>query len=133
MWAGGLLRVWGSTPEFLSPMLAPVLASLRAGRRQGRFTYRDEDAAADLAVGTVAAAMVRVLARRRDKDTSPFIAALILRGLGIHSAEADEIASRPLPHALGRQDEADEARSFVTEETTLTCLCNPSGWGRRSA
>lgn len=97
MWAGGLLRLWGSNPDLLSPMLAPVLVSLRTGRRAGRFTFRDENAAADLAVGTVAAAMVRVLARRGDDQTGVFIAALILRGLGIRAAEADEIASRPLP------------------------------------
>jgi AcrR family transcriptional regulator len=97
MWAGGLLRVWGSTPDVLSPMLAPVLASLRAGRRRRRFTYRNEDAAADLAVGTVAAATVRVVAQRADEESATLIAALILRGLGVRAAEADEIASRPLP------------------------------------
>lgn len=97
MWAGGLLRVWGSTPDLLSPMLAPVLVSLRTGRRQGRFTYRNEDAAADLAVGTVAAAMVRVVAQRAHEECATLVAALILRGLGIRAVEADEIASRPLP------------------------------------
>lgn len=114
MWAGGLLRVWGSTPDVLSPMLAPVLANLRAGRRQGRFTYRDEAAAADLAVGTVAAAMVRVVAHRADDEAATAVAALILRGLGIRAAEADEIASRPLPGPA----ETDARRTRIASSPT---------------
>jgi D-serine deaminase-like pyridoxal phosphate-dependent protein len=98
-------------------MLAPVLASLRAGRRRGRFTYRNEDAAADLAVGTVAAAMVRVVARRADEESAKFIAALILRGLGIRAAEADEIVSRPLPTVSdGNTRQTRRARSLLEKQ-----------------
>jgi hypothetical protein len=78
-------------------MLAPVFASLRAGRRSGRFTYSREDAAADLLVGPVAAAMLRVIDNRVDERHDTAVASLILRGIGISTREADAIARRPLP------------------------------------
>ena len=99
MWAAGLLRVWGSTPDLLTPMLAPVRDTLRTGRRRRRFTYRSEDAAADLIVGTVVAAMLRVIGKRARGGSGADVAALILRGLGVGADEAGAITSRPLPLA----------------------------------
>jgi AcrR family transcriptional regulator len=96
-WAAGLLRVWSSTPDLLTRMLGPVFASLRAGRRSGRFTYSREDAAADLLVGPVAAAMLRVIDDRVDERHDTAVASLILRGIGISAGEADAIVRRPLP------------------------------------
>jgi AcrR family transcriptional regulator len=98
IWAAGLVRVWSSNPRLLARMLEPVLASLRTGRRQKRFTYRSEDAAADLCVGPVAAGMRRVIDDGIHADQHGVaVAALVLRGLGIRAAEADAIADRPLP------------------------------------
>jgi AcrR family transcriptional regulator len=107
MWAAGLLRVWSSTPGLLTRMLGPVFASLRAGRRSGRFTYSREDAAADLLVGPVAAAMLRVIDNRVDERHDTAVAALILRGIGISAGEADAIVRRPLPAVSEREQPED--------------------------
>jgi len=98
MWAAGLLRVWSSTPSLLAQMLRPVFASLRMGKRSGRFTYSDEDAAAALCVGPVAATMRAVIDNRVDAEqTGTAVAALIMRGLGVRPVEAEAISRRPLP------------------------------------
>jgi hypothetical protein len=98
-WAAGLLRVWSSSPGPLTRMLGPDFASLRAGRRSGRFTYDREDAAADLLVGSVAAAMLRVINDRVDERHDTAVASLIRRGIGISTSEAD-VRSRRTPRFL---------------------------------
>ena len=59
--------------------------------------FRSEAAAIDLVQGTVLAAMRTVLERRAGAEHASDVAATVLRGLGVDAAEADAIASRPLP------------------------------------
>jgi AcrR family transcriptional regulator len=96
-WAQALLRVWGSTPHLHARTATPVLADVRAGRRLGRFTVRSEAAAVDLVQGSVVAGMRTVLEGRAGEAHAAAVAALVLRGLGVSSDEADQITRRPLP------------------------------------
>ena len=77
----------------------PVLADLRAGKRRGRFRYGSEASALDLVQGTVLAGMRTVIEGRAGREHAAAVATLVLRGLAIAAAEADEIAGRPLPAA----------------------------------
>jgi AcrR family transcriptional regulator len=95
-WTAALLRVWSSTPLH-ERTAGPLLGDLRAGRRRGRLRFGNELAAIDLVQGTVVAAMRTVLEGRAGETHASAVAALVLRGLGVNPAEADEIAARPLP------------------------------------
>ena len=99
-WAAALLRMWSSTPLH-ERAAGPLLDDLRAGRRRGRLKFGNELAAIDLVQGTVVAAMRTVLEGRAGEKHASAVAALVLRGVGVDPAEADEIAARPLP-PLGR-------------------------------
>jgi AcrR family transcriptional regulator len=96
-WGAALLRIWSSSPLLHQRSAAPLLADLRAGRRRGRFTFTSEPAAVDLVQGTVLAGMRTVLEERAGEAHATDVAALVLRGLGVESAAADDIARRPLP------------------------------------
>jgi len=97
-WAAALMRLWSSSAALPAHTAAPVLADLRAGRRRGRFAFPSEAAALDLIGGAVLAGMRTVLERRAAEEHAGHVAALVLRGLGVAAAEADEIVRRPLPH-----------------------------------
>jgi AcrR family transcriptional regulator len=97
VWGQALLRVWASTPLLGASVAKAVLADLRAGRRRGRFTIPAEPAALDLVQGAVLAGVRSVVEGRAGEPHAVAIATLVLRGLGIDSDEAAEIANRPLP------------------------------------
>ena len=97
VWAAALIRVSTSSGEPLGRMAGPVLHDLRLGRRRGRFTYRSETAALDLVTGTVLAGMRSVLESRAGEEHPALIAGLVLRGLGLPAAEADDLVRSPLP------------------------------------
>jgi len=97
VWGAALLRVWHSTQTPSTRGAAPLLADLRAGRRRGRLRYPGEAAALDLVQGTVLAGMRTVLEGRAGEEHASAVAVLVLRGLGLAAAEADAVASRPLP------------------------------------
>jgi AcrR family transcriptional regulator len=96
-WALLFLDVAAAAPERLAEVGRYPLADLDLGRRQGRFAVRDRQAALDLVMGTVAQAMRTAALTRAPSAYPSLIAALVLRGLGMPSAEADEVARRPLP------------------------------------
>jgi AcrR family transcriptional regulator len=98
-WGAALLRVWASTPLLVDRTAMPLLQDLRLGKRRKRLRYASEAAAIDLVQGSVLAAMRTILERRAGTEHAHHIAAIVLRGLGIDGAEADAIASRPLPGA----------------------------------
>jgi AcrR family transcriptional regulator len=95
-WAAALLRVWASS-SVLTRTAAGLLADLRAGRRRGRLRYESEQAAVDLAQGTVLAGMRTVLEGRAAEAHAAAVAALVLRGLGVEGPDAQAIVRRPLP------------------------------------
>ena len=95
--AAALLRVSTSSTDALVRTAGPILHDLRVGRRRGRFTYRDEAAALDLITGTVLAGIRTVLEGRAGPEHPALIAGMILRGLGVSAAEADDLVKRPLP------------------------------------
>lgn len=97
VWAAALLRVWHSTAVPSATAADPLLADLRAGRRARRLRYAHETAALDLVQGTVLSGMRSVLEGRAAEAHASAIAAIVLRGLGVASAEADAIAARALP------------------------------------
>ena len=97
VWAAALIRVSTSRSAALARTAGPALHDLRLGRRQGRFTYRNEVAALDLITGTVLAGMRSVLEGRAGAEHPSLIAGLVLRGLGMPTAEADAMVRRPLP------------------------------------
>jgi AcrR family transcriptional regulator len=96
-WGAALLRVWASSPVLKVRAAAGLRADLRTGRRRGRLHFPSEAAAVDLVQGAVLAGMRTVLEGRGGEKHASEIAALVLRGLGIGAAEADEIATRLLP------------------------------------
>jgi len=101
-WGAALLRVWASSPVLKMHTAAGLLADLRLGRRRGRLRFPSEPAAIDLVQGTVLSAMRTVLEGRAAAEHASTVTALVLRGLGVDRAEADEIADRPLPPLSGR-------------------------------
>jgi AcrR family transcriptional regulator len=111
VWGAALLRMWSSAPLLHGRPAAPILADVRAGRRRGRFTFRSEAAAVDLLQGAVLAGMRTVLEGRAGEEHASAVASLVLRGLGIPSKEADEIATRPLPGLTGGERELSAGRS----------------------
>jgi AcrR family transcriptional regulator len=96
-WAAALLRVWASSSVLTARTAAGLLADLRAGRRRGRLRYESEQAAVDLAQGTVLAGMRTVLEGRAAEAHAAAVAALVLRGLGVDGPDAQAIVRRPLP------------------------------------
>lgn len=97
VWAAALIRVSTTSSRALARTAGPVLHDLRLGRRRGRFTYRDETAALDLVTGAVLAGIRSVLEGRAGTEHAALIAGMILRGLGVSAAEADQLVKRPLP------------------------------------
>ena len=97
-WGAALLRMWASTPLLVDRTGTPLLQDLRRGRRTKRLRYASEAAAVDLVQGAVLAGMRTVLERRAGAEHARDIAAAILRGLGVPAADADDIASKPLPN-----------------------------------
>lgn len=110
VWGAAILRVWATTPVLKTKTAEHMLADLRAGRRRGRFHFKSEAAAVDLVQGTVLSAMRTVLEGRGDEDHASAVAALVLRGVGVSAAEADEIARRPLPPMARADDLAHHAQ-----------------------
>jgi hypothetical protein len=98
-WGAATLRLWSQSAELVTRAAEPARADLRTGKRRGRFTFPNEDAAIDLVQGAVLAGMRTVLEGRRGAEHASAVAALVLRSLGVAAAEAESIASRPLPPA----------------------------------
>ena len=73
------------------------LQDLRAGIICGRFAVSCELAAIDLAFGATLSAMRAVLGARAGAGHDIATTELVLRGLGVPSAEAHDITRRPLP------------------------------------
>lgn len=96
-WGAAVLRVWNSTPLMAQRVSDAALKDLRAARRSGRFSFTNERAAVDLLQGTVLAGMRTLLDGRAGQGHPEAVAMMVLRGLGLPSAEAKEIARRPLP------------------------------------
>jgi AcrR family transcriptional regulator len=96
-WGAAVLQVWNSTPLMAKRVSDATVKDLRAGRRKGRFSFTSERAAVDLLQGTVLAAMRTMLEGGVREGHAAAVAAMILRGLGLPSAEANGIARRPLP------------------------------------
>jgi AcrR family transcriptional regulator len=96
-WGAAVLRVWASSPVVNAHTAAAMLGDLRMGRRRGRFRFASEVSASDLVHGTVLAGMRSVLEGRAGEEHASAVAALVLRGLGLTPAQADEVAHRPLP------------------------------------
>jgi AcrR family transcriptional regulator len=98
-WGAATLRLWSQSAELVTRAAEPARDDLRTGKRRGRFTFPTEDAAVDLLQGAVLAGMRTVLEGRRGAEHASAVAALVLRSLGVGAAEAESIASRPLPPA----------------------------------
>lgn len=96
-WGAALLRVWASSGVVNARTAAGLLEDLRAGRRRGRLRYESEQAAVDLAQGTVLAGMRAVLEGRAAETHAAAVATLVLRGLGVEASDAEAITRRPLP------------------------------------
>ncbi len=102
-WGAAVLRVWNSTPLMAKRVSDAAVKDLRSGRRKGRFSFTNERAAVDVLQGTVLAGMRTMLEGGAGEEHAEAVAMMILRGLGLPSAEAKEIARRPLP-PLVRKD-----------------------------
>ena len=113
-WAAAILRVWASSPVLKVHTATGLLADLRAGRRRGHLRFPSEQAAVDLVQGAVLSGMRTVLEGRGGERHASNVAALVLRGLGIDPAAANEIAGRPLPPLA-------PAAVDGTERTRRTC------------
>lgn len=85
------------SPVWVDYIRPYAYADLLLGIRQKRFHVASKDAAMDLITGTNMAAIRSLLDGKAGRAHVMATAATILRGLGMTSKEADEIARRPLP------------------------------------
>lgn len=96
-WALLLLDVMVEVPALLVRIGGYVLADLRLGIKQKSFRISSEAAAMDLIAGTVMQAMRSVAQGQVPANHGSAVAQMVLRGLGMSSVEAAEVATRPLP------------------------------------
>jgi AcrR family transcriptional regulator len=97
LWAQMMLDVSAVAPELLLTIRDYALADLRLGVRQKSFRVPSEAAAMDLINGSVAQAMRSVALGVAPASHGRDVAACVLRGLGMSTADATEVAQRPLP------------------------------------
>jgi AcrR family transcriptional regulator len=96
-WALLLLDVLPASPKIWLELRAYAQADLRLGIQQKSFSVPSEAAALDVISGTVTQAMRTVALGMAPANHGSAIAALVLRGLGMDSKAAQEVATRPLP------------------------------------
>lgn len=100
---GWLLWYMSRSAESLNEDLrAYPLPDLLAGRASGRFRFGDPEAARDLVVGTIRAAMRTVLTNTPRPDYAEHLSTMLLMALGISATEAARVAARPLPEPEGK-------------------------------
>ena len=78
-------------------LLAFPRPDLAAGHADGRFVFDDLASANDLVVGTVRTALRALLGESRGQHYIQSICVLLLRALGLPSAEATALSKGPLP------------------------------------
>lgn len=96
-WALLLLDVLPAAPNVWQALQAYALADLQLGMQQKSFSIASEAAAMDLIGGTINQAMRTVALGLAPPEHGSTVAALVLRGLGMASDAALEVATRPLP------------------------------------
>lgn len=97
VWGKATVAMGVRVGEVSEHIAANMTRDLEEGIARGRFKVPSRQAAADLVLGGGLMAMRSVSTLRAGSDHAFHIAALLLRGLGIDAAEADEIVHRPLP------------------------------------
>lgn len=84
-----------------SPLVEQQLAGdLRGGRRKGVFSFPSVDVARDMTVGTVLEAMTRMMHGRVPSTYIDDVTRIVLRGLGLSSADIDAALAQPVPVLL---------------------------------
>lgn len=100
---GWLLWYLSRSAESLNEDLRSYpMPDLLAGRASGRFRFDDPEAARDMVVGTIRAAMRTVLTNTARLGYAEGLSKMLLMALGISAAEAARLAVLPLPQFAGR-------------------------------
>jgi AcrR family transcriptional regulator len=96
-WALLILEVASLDPTFRRTITGFVSTELRRGVRRKEFTVVSEAAALDLIIGATMEGMRRIALGQAHKRHAADVTASVLRGLGVTTARAHRIATRPLP------------------------------------
>lgn len=96
-WALLILDVASRDPAFRKTITGFVATEVRHGIRRKEFVVTSEAAALDLIIGSTMEGMRRLALDRVPKRHTSSVVAMILRGLGVPSAQAHRIATKDLP------------------------------------
>lgn len=96
-WGRSMLTLSASGVMFGAETYREAEQTVSEGMRAGYLSIGDSGLGRDLVLGTSLAAIASMLGRHPDPDYPTKVAEAILRGLGVPSAEAEQIASRSLP------------------------------------
>lgn len=108
VWGCLVFRISAGNPDLNEELRAFPLYDIREGMRLGRFSLEDPEIAGDYFVGVAMMAFKAVVIAERPADYPERCAMLVLRGLGLDTAEAVEIANRPLPMELPRRPDPEQ-------------------------
>ncbi len=97
VWATVTVRLGASASEVSERIRTNMTRDLEEGIARGRFKVPTRQAAADAVLGSGLMGLLSVSTGRAGPEHASHMAAMALRSLGIHAAEADQIAHRPLP------------------------------------
>ncbi len=96
-WALLVLEVAAVDPTFRKTISGFVLAELRRGLRRNEFSVVSEAAALDLVIGATMEGMRRIALGQAHKRHAAHVITAILRALGLTTARAERLATKPLP------------------------------------
>jgi AcrR family transcriptional regulator len=99
-WGLVFLRVSAAAAQLGHAVTTRTQGNLRRGLRSGVFSYPSEAAALDLVFGTTMAGMRTVVDGRAGAGHDHAVAYTVLRGLGMSEAQAERLASTPMPTEL---------------------------------
>ena len=92
VWAGMMVHMVATGPYLGNAMHEEFAADLKTGLKAGRFEFESMTAALDLVKGSTLFGMRSMAKGLPEPDLAYHLTALVLRGLGIESAEARKIA-----------------------------------------
>ncbi|WP_028268012.1 TetR/AcrR family transcriptional regulator [Arthrobacter sp. MA-N2] len=97
LWGWFVVRLGVAHPQLIEILGPRAARDLRKGIDSGRFTIPDIDVATSCTFGALLATLHLVLSSKTEVHADELFAQTMLCMVGVPSAEAQEIASRPLP------------------------------------
>ncbi len=97
LWGWFVVRLGVAHPQLIAILGPRAARDLRKGIETGRFTIPDVDVATSCTFGALLATLHLVLSSRAEDHADELFGQVMLCMVGVPTAEAHEIASRPLP------------------------------------